>query len=340
VIDRGRHVIIGLLIGCACLPKISNLLTQIASRMRTRKALRNAVPPPAAPPPPAPIPKETPSVTTPTAPPTYDVAIVCALRKPELEKVRATGKLPWTKLAPEGGDPTQYHATTFDRTNGPALSVVAAAPSQMGLSASAALTMKMVQRFRPRLVVMVGIAAGVNREKQGFGDILAPSTTFDYGAGKIIVVDGKPELHPDPNPISIAPILRERLEEWGQEEARLAAIRASWPGAKPNTVLKLHVGPLGSGAAVVAARETVDATKEHWRKLIGIEMEAYGVHHASQMAVHPPPMFLCMKSITDFAGPDKGDDWQDYAAFTAAQLCHLFLTEEWDILFPEATNPR
>jgi nucleoside phosphorylase len=91
---------------------------------------------------------------------------------------------------------------------------------------------------------------------------------------------------------------------------------------------------LGSGAAVVAARETVEATQEHWRKLIGIEMEAYGVHHASQIAVHPAPLFLCMKSISDFAGPDKNDAFQDYAAFIAAQLCHLFLTEEWDNLFP------
>jgi nucleoside phosphorylase len=264
----------------------------------------------------------------------YDVAIVCALRKPELEKVLATGKQPWTSLPLDAGDPTQYRTTTFERTGRPALSVVAAAPSQMGMTASATLTTKMIQRFKPKLVAMVGIAGGVDPKRQGFGDILAPATTFDYGAGKLTVIDGKLHLSPDANPISIVPLLRERLEEWGLEDERLAAIRRQWSGPKPNTVLKLHVGPLGSGAAVVAARETVDATKEHWRKLIGIEMEAYGVHHASQLAVHPPPMFLCMKSICDFAGPDKNDDWQDYAAFTAAQLCHRFLMEEWDTLFP------
>ncbi len=181
---------------------------------------------------------------------------------------------------------------------------------------------------------MVGIAAGVDGKRQGFGDVLAPSTTFDYGAGKVTVVDGKLHLSPDANPISIAAILRARLDEWRLEEERLASIRSKWPGAKPNTVLKLHVGPLGSGAAVVAANDPVEATKEHWRKLIGIEMEAYGVHHASQVAINPPPMFLCMKSICDFAGPDKNDDWQDFAAYTAAQLFHQFVTEEWDTLFP------
>ena len=257
---------------------------------------------------------------------TYDVAIVCALLRPELEKVLATGKQPWTALPLEGvGDPTQYRATTFERTKGPPLSVVAAASAQMGMPASAALATKMIQRFRPRLVAMVGIAAGVNRDKQGFGDILAPATTFDYQAGKLSVVDGKLHLSPDSNPISIANILRERSSRSGRSRTSASPPSArKWPGPKPNTVLKIHVGPLGSGAAVVAANEPVEATKEHWRKLIGIEMEAYGVHHASQVAVNPPPMFLCMKSICDFAGPDKDDRWQDYAAYTAAQLCFQF----------------
>jgi hypothetical protein len=91
---------------------------------------------------------------------------------------------------------------------------------------------------------MVGIAAGVDRDKLGFGDVLAPSITFDYGAGKLTVTDGKLHLHPDSNPLSIAPILRERLEEWALEEERLGAMRRQWAGAKPNTVLKLHVGPV------------------------------------------------------------------------------------------------
>jgi nucleoside phosphorylase len=291
------------------------------------------LPPPAPPPPPTSIPEAKPAVTRP-APLTCDVAVVCALLTPELEKVLATGKEPWIKLPVEPGELTQYRATSFQRANGQRLAVVAAAPAQMGMSASAALATKMVQRFQPKLVAMVGIAAGVNREKQGFGDVLAPHTTFDYGAGRLDIVDGKLRLHPDANPISVEPIVRARLTEWTLEEERLAAIRRGWPGPKPDRVLKLHVGPLGSGAAVVAANDPVEATKEHWRKLIGIEMEAYGVHLASQVAHNPPPMFLCMKSICDFAGPDKDDRYQDYAAYTAAQLFHQFVTEEWDTLFP------
>jgi nucleoside phosphorylase len=204
----------------------------------------------------------------------------------------------------------------------------------MGMPAAAALTSKMVHRFRPKLVVMVGIAAGADPGSQGFGDILAPDCLLDHGAGKLRVEGGVTVFHPDPSPVSIAPLLRNRLKDWTMKSARLAGIRDRWQGAPPNTVLKLHVGPLGSGAAVVAAEPVVDAVKAHWRKLIGLEMEAYGVHYASQEAVHPPPMFLCMKSICDFAGAAKNDAWQHYAAFTAAELCALFLREEWERLFP------
>ncbi|MEZ4403535.1 MAG: hypothetical protein R3B06_26160 [Kofleriaceae bacterium] len=47
----------------------------------------------------------------------------------------------------------------------------------------------------------------------------------------------------------------------------------------------------------------------------------------------PSPMFLCVKSVCDFA-EDKSDDWQEYAAFTAAQFFWEFLAAEWGALFP------
>ncbi len=163
-----------------------------------------------------------------------------------------------------------------------------------------------------------------------------PNLTFDYGAGKVSETgDKKLEFTPDPRPINIVPLLLSRLQFWKEHrQDKLVQIRADWDGEPPGTVLKLHVGPLGSGAPVVAASSTVDQVRDHWRKLIGIEMEAYGVHLACQEAVHPAPMFLCMKAVCDFADAQKKDDWQAYAAHTAARLFHRFVTEEWDRLFP------
>lgn len=262
----------------------------------------------------------------------FDVTIVCALREPELDKVLKTGRQPWEDLPPRRDDPHTYHYTIYTSRKGEQLRVVAAAPNQMGLAASAVLATKMILRFRPKLVAMVGIAAGVKSDSQGFGDILAAEHTFDYGAGKVGSKGGKLTFKPDPKPLDIDTTLNARLKEWQASEYELNDIRRSWPAKSPNTALALHVGPLGSGAAVIDNQRSVKGVMEHWRKLIGIEMEAYAVHRACKDAVSPAPMYLCLKSICDFA-ENKSDDWQPYAAFTAAELCHRFLVAEWENLF-------
>ncbi len=274
-----------------------------------------------------------------SAPAAFDVAILCALPMPELEKVLRTGSAGWRPLAVRGNDPSSYHETTFTTADGTLLRVVAAAPTQMGMPASAVLATKMILHFRPKLVAMVGIAAGAKSDAQGYGDILAPNRTFDYNAGKLTLRDGSVHFEPDPDPVRISERIRSRLDHWRSHRIGLDEITQRWPAAKPRTRLEMHVGPMGSGAAVIDVKQPVLDILEHWRKLIGIEMEAYGVHLACQNATAPPPEFLCMKSICDFATA-KTDGWQDYAAFTAAELCHQFLTQEWANLFPVHTGQR
>ena len=260
----------------------------------------------------------------------FDVAVLCALRKPELEKVIRSGT--WTQLPASLEDSNTYHAGTWVTRKGSEVTVVAASPAQMGMPATAVLATKMILRFRPKLLAVVGIAAGIKRHEQGFGDILAPDYTFDYGAGKITTHDGKLHFSPDPNPAELLPRLRNRLKDWSSERRYLDEIYKGWPAQKPNTVLQLHVGPMASGAAVLGTNEPITEIRNNWRKLIGVEMEAYGAHLACREATNPQPAFLCMKSVCDFA-IEKTDDWQDYAAYTSAELFRRFLGEEWEDLF-------
>jgi nucleoside phosphorylase/5-methylcytosine-specific restriction endonuclease McrA len=262
---------------------------------------------------------------------TFDVVIVCALHVPELEKVLKTGEQPWESLSQKRDDPHTYNHTVYTTRKGSPLRVVAAAPNQMGLAASAVLATKMILRFRPKLVAMVGIAAGIETKSQGFGDILAAEHTFDYGAGKATTQRGKLIFKPDPKPLGIHSKLLSRLKYWQAKRTELNDIYDKWEGPKPDKVLRLHVGPLGSGAAVIDTQAPLRDVTKHWRKLIGVEMEAYAVHRACNDAMTPEPMYLCLKSICDFA-EKKEDSWQPYAAFTAAQLCHRFLVAEWENL--------
>lgn len=267
--------------------------------------------------------------------PAFDIAIVCALSKPELAAVRRIGD--WTELPAERNDPTMYFQSAHTTRKGMRLTFVGAAATQMGMPAAAVLATKMIRRFHPKLVAIVGVAAGVKTDRQGFGDVLAPSSTFDYGSGKITAEDEKLRFAPDPNALRIEPRLLARLMHWSPDHPSLDAIQRDWQGATPQTRLRLHVGPLGSGSAVLGTSLPIDDIRNQARKLIGVEMEAYGVHLACRESFDPAPMFLCMKSICDFAA-GKNDDWQDYAAYTAAQLCVRFLLEEWESLFFEPSR--
>jgi len=60
-------------------------------------------------------------------------------------------------------------------------------------------------------------------------------------------------------------------------------------------------------------------------------MEAYAVHRACNDTIDPAPLFICAKSVCDFA-TGKSDEWQHYAAYTSARFIHAFVTTEWETL--------
>jgi nucleoside phosphorylase len=270
----------------------------------------------------------------------FDIAVVCALAAPELQALLRTGDKGWSERPSSNNDPSSYNETTYTTTWGQQVRVVAAAPTQMGMAASAVVTTKMIRRFSPDMVAMVGICAGVDRGSQGFGDIVAPDRTFDHGSGKIEDEGKVLRFVPDPQPLEIDPVLADRIASWKREDRRLADIRREWQAKPADKALQLHRGAMGSGAAVLAARTPVRQLQEHWRKLSAIDMEAYGVHLACKHAARRAPIFLCLKSICDFADPDKDDDWQAYAAYTAASLFHDFVIEEWEALVSPEQYPQ
>jgi nucleoside phosphorylase len=254
----------------------------------------------------------------------YDLAIVTALEPVELEAVI---RLPagWRPKQWKG-DATIYRIGKIGRGRR-RLKVVAAAAGEMGMPATTALSMKLVERFRPRVLAMTGIAAGV---KGAFGDILVADQSWDYGSGKRYV-DGETKTSkfgPAPTPIQLHPVLRAKLSRFGMDGQVRARIRDSWVGNAPEAAPTIRTGPLASGASVVADRAVIDEIVSHNRKLVGVEMEAYGVFLASVACREPRPMPLVVKSICDFGGPEKDDAYQSYAAHTSSRFIYEFSLAE------------
>src|SRR5947207_2794650 len=102
----------------------------------------------------------------------HDLAIICALKDPELDQVFNAFGGEWPMLPRSNDDPHRYFGADVELSSRATIRVVAAAPNHMGMVSSAVLATKIILRFRPRLIVMAGIAGGTAGEDVSFGDIL------------------------------------------------------------------------------------------------------------------------------------------------------------------------
>lgn len=245
-----------------------------------------------------------------------DIALLCALDSVELDAVRELD-LGWQPLRLPHDD-TRYFMGSLT-TGRETLSVLAAAAPRMGMTATAVLTSKVIQQFRPRAMSLVGICAG-RFGKVELGDVVVASPTWDYGAGKIASVKNKATFLPSPHHLNADTRMISIAKDLADDHALLASIRRGARGNKPKTALTLHVGPMACGAAVVAHGPTFNALLTQHRGVLALEMESYGAADAIEGSSNPRPILIVAKAVCDFADKDKEDDFQEYAANVSAMI--------------------
>jgi nucleoside phosphorylase len=262
-----------------------------------------------------------------------DVGIVCALEYPELAAVLKAfgGPAAWAEVG-DARHAHVYQETSMSARGGKNLRVVATTSTSMGLTAAAIATTQLVIQFRPRLVAMIGIAAGTRSGGKQFGDVLVADPSVDYNSGKVVFDGGIREFQPDPYPIGLNPRLRSILQKYRNPNSVFADIRNRWTGAAPPGPNRLHVGPVGAADQVIDDETRIVEIQKNWRKLIGVEMETYGVYRAVHEAPEPKPRVASFKAVCDFAA-EKSDSWQEYAAFVAAEFAMEFFKREWTSLW-------
>lgn len=264
-----------------------------------------------------------------------DVGIICALEHPEFSAV--TEAIGGASVWRDTGDATfthVYRSCQLNTAAGRKLDVVATTSTSMGLTAASIVTTQMIMQYRPRVVIMIGIAAGTRDGDKEFGDVLVADPSVDYNSGKVVRANGIRGFLPDPYPIGLNSRLRSLLQKYRHQHPIFARIRASWNGRLPQTPNRLHLGPLGAADQVIDDETRVLEIQQNWRKLIGVEMETYGVYRACHESPDPKPKFVSFKAVCDFAA-EKSDSWQEYAAFVAANFAVGFLKADWESLWPD-----
>ena len=197
------------------------------------------------------------------------------------------------------GDDQIYDVAEFER-DGQRRTLVHAKISEMGMTAAAATAMKVIFTFRPRYLIMVGIAAGIAKEEleeQQYGDVIVPDVVWNYSAGKFVSPDkaqikyGNMGFLPRPSaetiPEEIMPYLRAAAES-------------------PENQCHVHIGPMACGSTGVANRELLDKQiYSQYQHTAGLDMESYAVVYAANHASNPRPIPIIIKSVCDFADSEK-----------------------------------
>lgn len=264
----------------------------------------------------------------------YDVAIINALQTPEHEIMKETLGTEWKEVNLDDDKTTTYYATVLKGDGGENIKCISCYASQMASIASAALTTKMILRFHPRYLFMTGICAGLKGNNIGFGDVLVASQVWDGMSGKFKELnkeDADPEMifEPDYRQITLDADMQNIINRLKDKKELLAQIKDGFSGAKPDTPLNIHVGPMTSVPAVIASEKKIADLKAHARKLIGIEMESYGVFYAAEQAHCLRPKYtISIKSASDLADKDKTDIYQPYASYTSAAIMKYIIENE------------
>lgn len=239
----------------------------------------------------------------------------------EIERESVMRMYNWKTVRFNGDDQLYYQAE--ETKNG--MPIISAMQDEMGMTASATLTMKLIEHFKPKYVIMPGIAAGtlsdVNNE-QMYGDVILADMVWNYSNGKYVpkeqasIVFGEIGFKPRPTVVKVSPELMGYFDK---------AINS------PKNETYVHIGAIASGSTVVANKLIVEhQVKSQFSTTKGLEMEGYGVAYAVSHAVEPRPKAIIAKSVCDFADNRKTDKYQKFAAYTSCEFVKFMIEDILD----------
>lgn len=250
-------------------------------------------------------------VETPSNSYDYDACFITALRTPELQQLLKATPIKWgpevlvskSLLCRHGVLEINRESRRF---------VCAHAPS-MGLVAATHTAKDLIRIYRPKVVGMSGICGGVSGDLE-IGDIVVADKSWDWQSGKW-GADGDLHISPDQKDASSELVTlslsnEQYIRDWA----------AGFDGNKPLHCPRIFVGPMPSGSSVVTYRQFHEIFKQQHRKVVGVDMECYGIYYAVAQSYDPAPKVVCIKSVSDLADQHKGDDFQGFCSYISAKL--------------------
>jgi two-component system, cell cycle response regulator len=182
----------------------------------------------------------------------------------------------------------------------------------MGPLQASTRAMYAAMRWRPRFVLMTGIAGG-RSGVTALGDVIVASQVADYSVGKVA---GRTDRKIYWHVYQANAALLEAVHAFSSGWENQLNVQRPGPGSP-----RRHVGVIASGGDVVEYQTLIDRYAGDWAKLIGVEMEGGGI----ATALHQSPSnagFVMIRGVSDHADVKKNaarvKKWRPYAADAAA----------------------
>ena len=186
---------------------------------------------------------------------------------------------------------------------------------QMGLVAATLDTAVAIETFRPTVLCIVGICAGISGEVE-LGQIVLASPAWEYQAGKwtqndFLIAPYQVPIRPGTRVIAEQALGRLKLENLEKD----LALEVSRPSHRTRPI----VAPGATGSAVIADEGRLSHIDKQHRKLAVLDMETFGVYSASYESSFHVLHYFSLKTVVDLADTSKSDDLHEYGCVVAAR---------------------
>ncbi len=169
-----------------------------------------------------------------------------------------------------------------------------------------------ITELKPKAILLVGIAFGINRRKQHLGDVIIAESVFNYelqrAGEKSSILRGRET--------NCSPILSERFR----------TRRSDWHLYCSKRLVNVHQGLLLSGSKLIDSKEFRNQLVNQFqnREPLGGEMEGAGAY---EVADRKGTDIILVKGICDWADGHKNNHAQPFAAYAAVSLAKHVLNK-------------
>ncbi|MER8906646.1 hypothetical protein NKH99_03045 [Mesorhizobium sp. M0854] len=187
---------------------------------------------------------------------------------------------------------------------------------RMGLVEASIATDKAIETFRPKLILIVGICAAFEGRAK-LGDILIGSPVWEHQAGKWFGNEFTLEMYQEAIPDRLDTIIKQEIERSGHFKALKEDLKAlNDPEFFEGSAA---VAPMVSGSAVIASKDMAAMIAEEHKRVLGLDMEMFGVYRAAKRSVDHVD-FFGVKVAVDYANEHKEDRYQRHGAILASRV--------------------